>query len=89
MSKQPSNGETADSSRHSRRANGDARIKALPFEIDLRVHDDVALEEIELYTDVLGALAEDEPVARRRIEELLGPGFYRPGPHGAETSGQP
>lgn len=81
MSKQPSSGETADSSRHSRRANGDARIKALPFEIDLRVHDDVALEEIELYTDVLGALAEDEPVARRCIEELLGPGFYRPGSH--------
>jgi hypothetical protein len=40
-------------------------VNTIPMQVDLRVHDDVALDEIELYTDVLAAVA--------RTEERLSP----------------
>jgi hypothetical protein len=40
-------------------------VDAVPDYVDLRVHDRVALEEIDLYADVLGAVAaSDGPRAR-------------------------
>ena len=35
-------------------------VNPIPMQVDLRVHDDVALDEIELYTDVLAAVARKE-----------------------------
>ena len=41
--------------------------------IDLRVHDLVALDEIELYAEVLGAVAaSDRPLTDDEIDEVLG-----------------
>jgi hypothetical protein len=70
MSKLPQSGNAADSPKRDKNST-------VSKHVDLRVRDDVALNEIELYTDVLAALAEgDENVARREIEALLGPGSY-------------
>jgi hypothetical protein len=42
-------------------------------DVDLRFHDVVALEEIELYTDVLSAVATaDGPLTTAEIDEVLG-----------------
>jgi hypothetical protein len=41
--------------------------------VDLRVHDRVALDEIELYAEVLGAVAaSDGPLTREELDEVLG-----------------
>ena len=41
--------------------------------VDLRVHDRVALEEIELYTEVLSAVAAtDRPLTPEELDEVLG-----------------
>jgi hypothetical protein len=41
--------------------------------VDLRVHDRVALDEIELYAEVLGAVAaSDGPLSRKELDEVLG-----------------
>jgi hypothetical protein len=41
--------------------------------LDLRVHDRVALDEIELYAEVLGAVAaSDGPLTREELDEALG-----------------
>jgi hypothetical protein len=41
--------------------------------VDLRVHDLVALDEIELYAEVLGAVAaSDGPLTREELDEVLG-----------------
>jgi hypothetical protein len=41
--------------------------------VDLRVHDRVALEEIDLYAEVLGAVAASEgPLTREELDEVLG-----------------
>ena len=41
--------------------------------VDLRVHDRVALDEIELYAEVLGAVAaSDGPLTRQELDEVLG-----------------
>ena len=41
--------------------------------VDLRVHDLEALNEIELYTDVLGAVAASEgPLSRAELDAVLG-----------------
>lgn len=41
--------------------------------VDLRVHDRVALDEIELYAEVLGAVAaSDGPLTRAELDEVLG-----------------
>ena len=42
-------------------------------DVDLRVHDLVALEEIELYAEVLSAVAvADRPLTTEQIDEVLG-----------------
>jgi hypothetical protein len=42
-------------------------------DVDLRVHDLVALEEIELYAEVLSAVAaSDRPLTMEEIDEVLG-----------------
>jgi hypothetical protein len=41
--------------------------------VDLRFHDVVALEEIELYAEVLSAVANaDGPLTTEQIDEVLG-----------------
>jgi hypothetical protein len=41
--------------------------------VDLRFHDRVALEEIELYAEVLSAVAiADRPLTTEEIDEVLG-----------------
>ena len=41
--------------------------------LDLRVHDSVALDEIELYAEVLGAVAaSDHPLTLEELDEVLG-----------------
>jgi hypothetical protein len=41
--------------------------------MDLRVHDPVAFNEIELYAEVLGAVAaSDGPLTREELDEVLG-----------------
>lgn len=41
--------------------------------VDLRVHDSVALDEIELYAEVLGAVAEaDRPLTEAELDRVLG-----------------
>ena len=42
-------------------------------DVDVRFHDVVALEEIELYTEVLSAVAAaDRPLTTEQIDEVLG-----------------
>jgi hypothetical protein len=48
-------------------------VGALRDDVDLRMHDLVALEEIELYAEVLSAVATaDRPLSRAEIDEVLG-----------------
>jgi hypothetical protein len=48
-------------------------VGALRDDVDLRMHDLVALEEIELYAEVLSAVAvADRPLSRAEIDEVLG-----------------
>jgi len=48
-------------------------VSAIPRQIDLRVHDDVALDEIELYAEVLSAVAaSDGPLSRTELDAVLG-----------------
>ena len=45
----------------------------MPEYVDLRVHDLGALNEIELYAEVLGAVAaSDGPLSREELDEVLG-----------------
>ncbi len=42
-------------------------------QLDLRVPDYVALDEIDLYAEVLGAVAaSDRPLTREELDEVLG-----------------
>ena len=42
-------------------------------QVDLRVHDRVALDEIELYTEVLSAVAaSDRPLTAEELDHVLG-----------------
>ena len=48
-------------------------VSTIPMQVDLRVHDDVALGEIELYAEVLSAVAaSDGPLSKRELDEALG-----------------
>ena len=48
-------------------------VSTIPMQVDLRVHDDVALGEIELYAEVLSAVAaSDGPLSQRELDEALG-----------------
>jgi hypothetical protein len=48
-------------------------VVALPDGVDLRFHDRVALDEIELYSEVLSAVAaSDRRLTPAEIDEVLG-----------------
>jgi hypothetical protein len=48
-------------------------VGAVRERLDLRVQDSVALDEIELYTEVLSAVAaSDHPLTPEEIDEVLG-----------------
>ncbi|HEX4064178.1 MAG TPA: hypothetical protein VHY58_24465 [Streptosporangiaceae bacterium] len=45
----------------------------MPGQVDLRVHDRVALDEIELYSEVLSAVAaSDKPLTYAELDLVLG-----------------
>ena len=45
----------------------------MPEHVDLRVHDRVALDEIELYSEVLSAVAaSDKPLTGEELDRVLG-----------------
>ena len=59
--------------RHRRQASASTEVSTVPEFVDLRVHDLVALEEIELNAEVLGAVAASEaPLSREELDEVLG-----------------
>jgi len=48
-------------------------VSTIPRQVDLRVHDRVALDEIELYAEVLSAVAAtDRPLTPAELDEALG-----------------
>ena len=48
-------------------------VSTIPQQLDLRVHDRVALDEIELYSEVLSAVAaSDRPLTPAELDEALG-----------------
>jgi hypothetical protein len=48
-------------------------VSAVRERLDLRVHDRVALDEIELYAEVLSAVAAtDRPLTSSELDEVLG-----------------
>jgi hypothetical protein len=48
-------------------------VDAMPEQVDLRVHDRVALDEIELYSEVLSAVAaSDKPLTYEELDRVLG-----------------
>ena len=48
-------------------------VSTIPRQVDLRVHDDVAMDEIELYAEVLTAVAaSDGPLSPRELDAALG-----------------
>ena len=48
-------------------------VNTIPMQVDLRVHDDVALGEIELYAEVLATVAaSDGPLTKGELDEALG-----------------
>jgi hypothetical protein len=48
-------------------------VGALREHLDLRVHDRVALDEIELYAEVLSAVAAtDRPLTDEELDQVLG-----------------
>jgi len=48
-------------------------VGALREHLDLRVHDRVALDEIELYAEVLSAVAAaDRPLTAEELDQVLG-----------------
>jgi hypothetical protein len=48
-------------------------VSTIPKQVDLRVHDREALDEIELVTDVLGAVAASEgPLSSSELDQVLG-----------------
>jgi hypothetical protein len=58
---------------HRRQASASTEVSTVPEYVDLRVHDLVALGEIELYAEVLGAVAaSDGPLSREELDEVLG-----------------
>jgi hypothetical protein len=50
-----------------------SEVSTIPRQLDLRVHDDVAMDEIELYAEVLTAVAASEgPLSRSELDAVLG-----------------
>ena len=65
------------SARNLRRTRTEPRsrpeVSTIPRQLDLRVHDRVALDEIELYAEVLSAVAAtDRPLTPAELDEALG-----------------
>jgi len=56
-----------------RKASAATEVNAVPEYVDLRLHDRVALDEIELYAEVLGAVAaSDGPLTNEELDAVLG-----------------
>ena len=56
-----------------RKASAATEVNAVPEYVDLRLHDRVALDEIELYAEVLGAVAaSDGPLTSEELDAVLG-----------------
>ncbi|HEY2444053.1 MAG TPA: hypothetical protein VGI31_13010 [Streptosporangiaceae bacterium] len=56
-------------------------------QLDLRVHDLVALDEIELYAEVLSAVAvSDRPLTTQELDEVLGLHAPAEGPDGTDLT---
>jgi hypothetical protein len=50
-----------------------AEVSTITRQVDLRVHDDVAMGEIELYAEVLSAVAaSDGPLSSTELDAVLG-----------------
>ena len=48
-------------------------VSTIPMQVDLRVHDDVALGEMELFGEVLATVAaSDHQLTKSEIDEALG-----------------
>jgi hypothetical protein len=48
-------------------------VSTIPMQVDLRVHDDVALREMELFGEVLATVAaSDRPLSKSEIDQALG-----------------
>ena len=48
-------------------------VSTIPMQVDLRVHDDVALGEMELFGEVLATVAaSDGPLTKSELDEALG-----------------
>lgn len=51
-------------------------VSTIPMQVDPRVHDDVALGEMELFSEVLATVAaSDRPLSKTEIDEALGLGL--------------
>jgi hypothetical protein len=65
------------------RHNEATEVDTMPEQVDLRVHDRVALDEIDLYTEVLSAVAiADRRLTAAEIDEVLGVRSAEHGPGG-------
>jgi hypothetical protein len=54
-------------------ASASTEVSEIPRQLDLRLHDRVALDEIELYAEVLTAVAAtDRPLTRTELDAVLG-----------------
>jgi hypothetical protein len=56
-----------------RQGSASTEVSEIPGQLDLRLHDRVALDEIELYAEVLTAVAaSDRPLTRTELDTVLG-----------------
>ena len=64
------------SRRNLKGGTGSARsmeVSTIPMQVDLRVHDDVALREMELFGEVLATVAASEgPLSKSELDAALG-----------------
>ena len=64
------------SRRNLKGGTGSARsveVSTIPMQVDLRVHDDVALREMELFGEVLATVAaSDGPLTKSELDAALG-----------------
>ena len=55
------------------RGTRSTEVSTIPMQVDLRVHDDVALGEMELFSELLATVAaSDRRLSTREIDEALG-----------------
>lgn len=66
-----------------RKGPASTEVSEIPRQLDLRLHDRVALDEIELYAEVLTAVAAtDRPLTRTELDAVLG---VSPRPLGSQS----